>query len=177
MIEQKLTALLISEYKRHPLSQVQDYYKLVYQSVWGAEHNISDYDKVFSILVNDMVQLKGRKDLPLYYTIGLDNELMRINLSRCKFENINAEQIMHIFYEGARNFISKYDDYFEYMLDLMSSILLEPPFNLKSVNEFLNRMRDINYPPSHHSKIYKDLYDPQYRLIPIKLLSNLKINV
>lgn len=173
MIEQKLKPLLIMEYKRFPKSRIEDYYKLVYQSVWGAEHNITDYISVKKMLVDELSNIEAIPEEPLYYHIGLDKHLLRLNLNRCKSDKINSETIASAFYKGAKTYKVKYGDGFEYLVKNMVDILMKEPFYLNSYKEFIIKMKELNYPPCHHSDVYKTLYNPHYRIIPIDYLSEL----
>jgi hypothetical protein len=173
MIEQKLKSLLKMEYKRFPKSRIEDYYKLVYQSVWGAEHNITDYNSVKKALVDELSIIEAIPEEPLYYHIGLDNHLLRLNLTRCKRDNVNIEYIASAFYKGAKTYKVKYGDVFEYLLKNMVDILMKEPFHLNCKKEFIIKMKELNYPPCHHSDVYKALYNPHYRIIPVDYLSNL----
>ena len=171
MIEKKIHNLLINEFKHFPKSEVQDYYKLLFQAVYGAEHMIQNYNDCFKMLDNEMSQIESDINCALYYDISLTFPLVRINLSKCKAEKIDLHRISKAFFEGAK-INSKIDTKrFETYLNIATNALKNPPFNIneKALEIFIKKIKKLGFPAVHHSEAYRNFYKPHYRVIPLKI--------
>jgi len=171
MIEKKIHNLLVNEFTRFPKSEPQDYYKLLFQAVYGAEHMITTYNDCLKLLENEMSQIEADINCPFYSDITLSLPLIRVNLSRCKAEKINLHKISKAFFDGAKTDL-KFDVIgFENYLNLAVIELIKHPFNFneKYLREFIRKIKKLGFPTVHHSDTYKKTYNPHYRVIPLNI--------
>ena len=171
MIENKIYNLLINEFTRFPKSEAQDYYKLLFQAVYGAEHMIQYYNDCFEMFDKEMSQIEADINYALYYDISLTFPLIRVNLSRCKAEKIDPHKISKAFFDGAKT-VSKFDAIrFENYLNLAVIELIKHPFNFneKNLKEFIRKIKKLGFPTVHHSELYNKSYKPHYRVIPLDI--------
>ncbi|MHA1777555.1 MAG: hypothetical protein ACTSWC_12335 [Promethearchaeota archaeon] len=173
--EERIFDLFSSEYHRFPQAEIRDYYKLLFQAVFGAEHMIPDKETCQHHLEMEMAMLRPRKDVPLYHDISLNVPLIRVNLTRCLAEKIPPSRIADIFFLGAKNFKQNQKVDMEKLVKSMINILKNEPFNFSEgeLENFTEKLRQQEFPAVHHSKIYRILYQPHYRVIPLKLWDNL----
>ena len=171
MIENKIYNLLINEFARFPKSEAQDYYKLLFQAVYGAKHMIQNYYDCFEMLGNEMLQVEADINRPLYNDISLTFPLVRVNLSRCKADKIDHQTISKAFYEGSKLDIKIETSLFETYLNFAAIALKKHPFNLneKDLDLFIRKTKKLGFPAVHHSEAYKNFYKPHYRVIPLKI--------
>lgn len=170
MIEdERIYDLIIREYERFPKAEIQDYYKLLFQSVFGARHMVKTYDGCLGDINEEMYVIEAMNSIPIYYDIGLDIPIVRVNLARCKAEEIPGETIASAFFNGSRIYRNKYSSNFEFLLKSMCNSLAKPPFQIKrdKLTDFYTRVRELGFPPIHHSRRYRKLYKPHYRVIPL----------
>ena len=171
MIEKKIHNLLFKEFTRFPKSEAQDYYKLLFQAVFGAGHMIQNYNDCYEMLDKEMSKIESDINCVLYYDISLTFPLVRINLSKCKAEKIDLHRISKAFFEGAQ-IDTKIDTLeFETYLNLSANDLIKYPFNLneKDLDDFIRKMKKLDFPAVHHSEAYRNFYKPHYRVIPLKI--------
>lgn len=173
-IEKIIYSLINQEYSLFPKAKIQDYYKLLFQSTFGAEHMLGEYNRYFDSIYKEMFDLKAIDSIPLYYKIGLDIPLARVNLAKCKADGISAEIITKTFVNGARVYRSKYSTGFELLVRLLIDYLAKQPFQIKGgeLTDFFSRISELGFPTIHHSKIYKKQYKPHYRVIPLNIWEN-----
>jgi len=169
MIEKKVQSLLIKEFTRFPKSEAQDYYKLLFQVVYGAEHMIQNNNDCFEMLDKEMSQIESDIHCALYDDISLTFPLVRVNLSRCKADKIDHHTISKAFFEGAK-IDTKIDTIeFETYLNIAVNALIKHPFNLneKNLEVFIRKIKKLGFPAVHHSDTYRKSYKPHYRVIPL----------
>ena len=171
MIEKKIYNLLIKEFTRSPKSEVQDYYKLLFQSAFGAGHMIQNYNDCLEMLDKEMRQIEADINCPLYNDISLTFPLVRVNLSRCKVEKIDHHTISKAFFEGAKIDTKIDTKGFETYLNLAVNELIKPPFNIneEDLAAFIKKIKKLGFPAVHHSETYRKLYKPHYRVIPLNI--------
>jgi hypothetical protein len=173
-LKEKVEMLLLQEKKRFPKAEIQDYYKLIFQSVFGAGHLIKDPRLTISYLEEEWDQTEANAKVDLYHDITLTSPIVRLNLPRCKAEKLTLSEIANAFLEGCNNFNSSLEPNFIDILHLSVDVLENEPFRLNHrelVQKFPLTL-ETDYPMMHHSATYRILYVPHYRVIP---LENLKL--
>lgn len=167
----RIYELFLREYNLFPKGEIQDYYKLLYQSVFGAEHMVESYDKCLDSIYREMSTLEEKDVEPIYYDIGLDTPVVRINLSKCKAEGIPAELIARAFFYGAQKYRNKYSTNFELVVRMLVDTLAKKPFKKEEekLAEFYTGIERLKFPAIHHSVTYLKLYNPHYRVIPLDI--------
>jgi len=163
--------LFIKEFTCFPKSEGQDYYKLLFQAVYGAEHMIQNYDDCFEMLVKEMSQIEADIHCALYNDISLTFPLVRVNLSRCKADKIDHHTISKAFFEGAKLDLKIDTLGFEAYLNIAVNELIKHPFNIneKVLDIFIKKIKKLGFPAIHHSEAYRNAYKPHYRVIPIDI--------
>jgi hypothetical protein len=169
-LKQKIVTLLLQEKKRFPQSEIQDYYKIVFQSVFGAAHLVKDPVSTIEYLNKEWNQMTGDKSIEWTFDISLTIPMVRLNLKRCKAEGIPLPEIAHVFLEGCQNFENPIGSKFPEILQLTCEILASSPFDCtqEELNQKLPLVTERDFPIMHHSRIYRELYQPHYRVIPLK---------
>ncbi len=173
-LQDKIYDIALREHKLFPKSQIADYYKLLYQSIFGAEHMVKSYGESLDGIYREMSEIEGDETISLYYDIGLDTPIIRVNLVRCKAEDIPAEAISKAFVRGAQTYRNRYSANFDLLLRLLTNTLLEKEFKKtrEELNEFYLRVKSLSFPVIHHSIVYRKLYNPHYRVIPLDAWNN-----
>nr|QEE14809.1 hypothetical protein DSAG12_00626 [Candidatus Prometheoarchaeum syntrophicum] len=171
MIEKKIHNLLANEFTSFPNSELQDYYKLLFQAVYGAEHMITTYNDCLKALENEMSQIEADINCPLYSDITLSLPLIRVNLLKCKAENIDHHKISQAFFDGAKIDSKIPATKFETYLNFAAKELKKQPFNFNEqyLEEFIKNVKKLDFPTVHHSETYKKNYKPHYRVIPFQI--------
>lgn len=168
-IKESLRKLCLEEKNRCPLSQIQDYYKLIFQSVFGAGHLITNPTTTIQYFYDEWDHLEENKTIEWVANITLGTPLVRLNLARCKVEKIPREEIIEAFLEGCKNFISPSPHIFQQILMSSVDILASSSFgfSMTDLHQILPINKKGDYPVMHHSSTYRVLYNPHYRVLPI----------
>lgn len=162
--------LLLAEYKRSPKAEIQDFYKVVFQSVFGAGHLIKDPTSAVQYLFEEWENLEESKSEDLLTNISLNLPIYRLNLKRAKSEKIPMKEIADAFLDGCSKFHNPKQDTFPEILSKVAEIIEDKPFcfSREEIENHLPLNQSTNFPIMHHSQIYRALYKPRYRVIPGK---------
>ncbi len=176
----KYQDVLSQQLKLHSGLVWDDIYKLMFQAEFGPGHIISDEQKAwerfndeYESIIYDCEQAlyRGIKfpliNLPLAEPIS--NRYCRINFWPHKVRTLNKIQLFEMFLETARTnngSIEGLKQRIEEFLILQEQIEICNP---TIVEVSLMTLEALNYPPLHHSDIYKSRNNPAYRVISRQL--------
>ena len=159
-----LTALLNYHFRLHEGMQVEDIYKLMHQSVFGPEH--LDAAASENSIAEEMNNPDVRPVEPLLEPISVDSSAGRINLRVARHRRIAPALIAKAVRLSMDKFSRNHRE--------LSRLCDEAGDSLKNVKEgfsredfdTLTRMLDEKgFPPLHHSRSYRELNRPAYRVI------------
>jgi len=154
-------SLLQAHLKRYPAMQVQDIYKLVHQAALGSEHALLDASAARNFLENEIKEMGSGLPEPLTDPISADAEILRIHLRPYLASGGTPETLLDAFLATAHNFhgdITTLESYWD--------TARRTRFLPDSVMDgFILKMREAHYPAVHHSEIYRENYQPAYRVI------------
>jgi len=166
-----LKEVVINYKNKYGESEIVDYIKLVYQSVFGGSHLIKNKEiSLFSINKEyDEMNYKDNDDL--YFE--MINGTIRINLDSIKRYNISIEELNEMFYNSSMEIKGSINDFNKYINELRILIIDKTlNFDIKEFDDILTKIKNNNYSPISHSDKYHLLYNPHYRVILKKYLVN-----
>lgn len=155
-------------YKKHPESQLQDYVKFIHQMVFGPGHMVNNHADCLKRLKEEIRTLKTIAYEDLYEYVG--SEFVRINLRTYTYHGLNLNTLIENFVESANMYLIE-DKNITNELLLLKKFLISKQWNENIIDSFLKEYQSSGYPPHHHSEIYREIYQPSYRLIHQKFLS------
>ena len=159
--------LLLEHYQKYPKLQIQDIFKFIFQSSFGCEHMITSLDFVIDYIIKEAENTKQKDSCIIEQ---LDGSYSRVHLS-CLKNGLCACTLGKLFYasakkedKGLENLIQK--------LDVIKDLILEGllPFSIEDFNSKLNEWSIKSYPALHHSNIFREEYNPSYRVIADKYI-------
>lgn len=164
--------LLLMHCKKYPALQIQDLFKYLYQSSYGCEHMVSslqaavdyireEYENLCSDNKTDIEELDGA-----YYRVGLS--WLNTGLS--------ANTLGKLFYLSAKKeeyASKKLTEKIRAAQKLVWDKLL--PFQKDEFEKAVKEWEKTGFSPVHHSKIFKEAYNPAYRLIASKYVPFLSL--
>lgn len=153
-----LFQLLQNHYVNFPDLEVQDAVKFLYQHHMGPGHLINDEAAALSRLKAEWDDILPDPDAPLFYPLG--NGLCRLNLNRCKADNLSIFTVAKIFILTAQHFAPNRQALAK-SLDLVKAL----PFSQEEVNEYLRQYRAQDCPMVSHSPRFHQEYSPSYRVV------------
>ena len=154
----------------YPKFDVQDLYKLCYQITQGGIHYIHE----MATARNDLsIEWRGLTDPflnePLIEHIDPRQKLIRVNLRPFREQGGTPQQILNLFERSLKSFApdeQKLSVYWSAVIDMVETV--EVSFKRKALKEFWKAMEENGFPPVRHSKAYRKIHQPSYRLVLLK---------
>ncbi len=167
-MENTLLELLNEQLASHPAMQLQDCVKLLYQRIFGSEHMAMPFNRCYEMLLSEKKKIGTDSTFPNYEEIG-DNSC-RFHLLPLAEDADTLETLSKLFLKSMEKFSGNasankpaFEEALNLLLDWIRKGLL--PFDAAKSDEYLSEYREKGCPAIHHSDIYRDTYQPAYRLI------------
>ena len=146
-------------YHKYPHCNAQDFIKLAYQAEFGCEHIMGDF--VLGYIESELA-VSNNADTTLYESIS--DEYCRVHLSEYKRQGyppeVLAKCMQSVHSNGSVDGLLKRLDAF-----LQEIACGQINIDLNDAKELVSQYRQIGCPALHHSKIFRDRYEPHYRVI------------
>ena len=131
--------------------QIQDVYKLLYQGIFGAEHILQDMDRARTFLEEEWERTAPNAAEVLTEPVSLLGDIIRVNISRCRFEGIRCSDLWLAF-QRSNDAVGRAEDLrkiWQEFGELCSFGLL--PFDNEDVMRFGRQTEQEGFPARHHS--------------------------
>ncbi len=158
-----IITVLKEHLKRYPKMQPQDIVKLLYQYEYGPGHMIKNDAMTLYNLMKEWDETEADPSMPLYENIG--HMMSRVNIAKAK-TMFTPEEINDLFVRTANIQKGSMADFMRDMKAIRRNLPeLHCSFSETEYDEYLAWYRSEGYPAVHHSKLYRETYDPHYRII------------
>ena len=153
--------------ERYPLMEINDIIKLLYQRSFGCGHIIKNRDKAKKFLLEEFKETISDSSLPLVEEIG--NGFIRVNLASYKSLGLDPENLFDAFYLSSKEKVKGVGDFLE-SVDVLRDLIDngELPYSINEFDLYFNKYVDQGMPMVSHSEVYKNMYDPHYRVVSKK---------
>ena len=158
---------LIKQHQHSKLNlEIQDVYKMIYQSVFGVAHILGNQFRAKRYLEQELNLIEPSADEELIENISVTGDVVRLNLRPFKFQNGNSTVLFHGMQRSARE-IKGSQEQFLRLWDQFKNAVLEGKLNFdkKALLEFDRKILSSDYQVMHHSKRYKNANRPAYRIL------------
>jgi len=153
--------LLRYHFNRYPKMEPQDAVKLLYQSVFGGGHLITDRESVLVRLRQERCQTPhGEKDA-LFEPIG--NDLFRLSLAALG-NKPSDETVLFAFADSASKVQGTKEDFFA-AVKTLGTLAKEAPFPKEALDAYLTEYEKAGCAMVSHSEAYRAIYRPHYRVV------------
>ena len=171
---EKIIELVLQEKKLFSKSRLQDYYKLIFQSRYGPGHIIEDVEKAYSYFEKELTLCNQDTEGFYFRNISTEIPLLRINLKAVLDEKMDKKSYFEAFFKTALNFeksfvLEEWKTQWQEISRKIISIFPEDDL-LEDMPRIEENLSQGNY-LFHHSEIYRESYNPHYRVISPKYLS------
>lgn len=155
--------LFLDHLARYPKMQLTDLVKLLYQSVFGCGHFVSDPQKTLLRLQQEY-SVCPREDGALFEEIG--GGFCRLHLGALKKEECSLETVNRLFVHSAAAKTGGKEDLIA-GLDLLEEMIAvgELPFSQEEWKRHRSEYEAAGYPAVSHSESYREAYHPAYRVL------------
>jgi len=155
--------IILTHIKKYPLMQICDAVKLIYQSVLGGGHMVTDKKSSLLRMEEECRGLSAFDGQP-FEAIG--GGLSRLHLGALRRSGISLETANNMFAATANSVngtAMQLEKKLKILFDLCEDGTL--PFGKEKMQAFLRVYRSQGYPPVSHSSAYKAAYAPAYRVV------------
>lgn len=163
MTKREMTKQRILEHSaRFPKMQPADLFKYLYQSAFGCEHLVASGENAVSYIKREYEALERTAPSSVE---SLDGPYARVPLSILK-EGLKPETLGALFRRSAKKEPCGKESLLE-KLEIAAELAEEGklPFSATDFASALEAWRDEGYPAVHHSKDFREAYQPSYRVI------------
>ena len=162
---QTLEAALERQMDYYPESRLQDIYKTFYQDHFGPGHMITDTAMVRQYLYSE---LSGNDVswLVYYEPTGREGRFVRVFLAAVVDSLISAEELLDAFIRSANEFQEPKTEWATEWSEIVKTIR-ENEIYVDGFEEDEPKLTEAarNNQAIHHSRAYKDAYNPHYRIV------------
>lgn len=170
--EQALIEVIQQELTLFPALAWQDIYKLLFQSLFGPGHMISDRDAARNFLQIELQDL-GENVFPIIEKISIIKPFARLNICTVRDGLITEEELLSILIQSCEPVTEEDISLFLHNWSRLCSYLIEKIpalYHIKGYDELCSSI-SVTHPLVHHSELFRRLYQPHYRVIKLELLS------
>ncbi len=153
---------------------IQDAYKLIYQSVFGLEHLLNDQEMARHWLEQELDSIEGESNEPLIEQISDSGEVVRLNLRPYKQLKGTATQLFQAMIFSSQQIHGTRERFLSLWRQFQQAVaagLLD--FDQEALLHFDRFMSAKDYPPIHHSAGYREANRPAYRVLSQKAAATL----
>ena len=160
MIEKNSTVL--DYYRENTCLEIKDLFKFIYQSCFGCEHLVSNYDDVLNRIINEAqsCELDNLPDVEY-----LDGEYCRIHLKAINSQK-SLEWLCRAFIDSSKTHPEgekRLEEQLENLLLYSESGMIH--FERDILEKEIIEWRELGFPPIHHSETFRRAHHPSYRVI------------
>lgn len=153
----------------YPKFRLLDIYKSCFQDYMGAEHLISDRQRVKAYL-DEELQTTSLDDLmPWYYEpCGIDNLYVRVSIRAIKENLVSEDMLLDAFIRSAnidkRPTVESWRDRWHKIIGTIDRMNLNLP-NYQQDRKFIDSVLSVGRYAISHSQEYREAYRPHYRIV------------
>ena len=163
--ENEIRKLILDQYERYPLSQIQDMLKLLYQNEFGCGHMAPDKTRSLSSILEESEMLpENAPGGDVFENIG--NGMCRLHLRILRQGRLAPDTLNGFFIYTAGRPAGSAEGFEKKAAELVSLCNSKAlPFEGGEVLKTLDENRAAGYPAMRHSLRFREAYAPAYRVV------------
>ena len=173
---QDIQGFVTKQMQTYPKSRLLDIYKSCFQDYMGAEHLVSDRQRVKAYL-DEELQTTGLDDLmPWYYEpCGVNGHYVRVSIRAIKENLITEDMLLDAFIRSAnsdkRPTVESWRDKWHKIIGTIDQMELNLP-SYQQDRAFIDSILSIGKYAISHSPEYREAYRPHYRIVEKGIFEN-----
>ena len=153
----------------YPESRLLDIYKSCFQDYMGAEHLVTDSERVKAYLDEELATTTLDELMPWYYEpCGIDSSYYRVSIRAIKEDIISEELLLDAFVRSAnsdeRPSVESWRDRWHVIIGTIDQMHLDLPQYEKD-KVFIDSILTVGKYAISHSPEYREAYHPHYRIV------------
>ena len=155
--------------QNYPKSRLLDIYKSCFQDYMGAEHLLSDRQRVKAYLDEELNTTSLDDLMPWYYEpCGIDSSYYRVSIKTIKEGFITEDQLLDAFIRSAnsetRPSVESWSNRWHMIIGTIDRMKLDMP-NYQEDNQLIDSVFSVGKYAISHSPDYREVYHPHYRIV------------
>jgi hypothetical protein len=162
-----LVGLVEEQLRLHSDVGVRDVYKLLFQGVMGVKHILGDREGAWRWLREEFESVDVGEFLeePLLERVSVDGSVVRVNLRSFKRLGLSLEGLFEVMVKSAERIGADKEEFVKVWSGFMELVREgKLDFDYERLREFDEKVKDMGYPPVHHSREYARANKPTYRI-------------
>ena len=169
MSAQDIVGFVKRQMESYPQSRLLDIYKSCFQDYMGAEHLVSDKDRVKAYLDEELNTTTLDELMPWYYEpCGIDGNYVRVSIRAVKEGIMTEDLLLDAFIRSANNprrpTIEAWRDRWHEIIGTIDEMHLNLPNYLED-KQFIDSVLSKDKYAISHSPEYREAYHPHYRIV------------
>ncbi|MCY4672620.1 MAG: hypothetical protein OXD43_02445 [Bacteroidetes bacterium] len=173
--ESGYSTILEEQNTRYPAMEVQDWYKLAHQAVFGAGHAIQNVEAAHDWLIREWEGFDSLSNEPLLEILGPESTYARINLRPYKSAGGRSDELFRIFLQTANQeteLSNGFERYWQSLREAARKRMIA--VRVDALDSLYSIMSAGGFPAIHHSERYSELYHPAYRVVSYELVRDMQ---
>ena len=169
----RIEELLREHFERRPLMRATDFYKLLYQGVFGVGHIMGDAAWDWLRREAEGLNLEKHPGEPLLEEVSADGSMVRVNLRPYLRRGLPLEGLFEAMKETALRGGS--NEQFLEAWEVLKGLAASGDIQIDSgeLETLDEELRTGGPSPHHHSETYREEYHPAYRIVRKEFLKGL----
>ena len=153
----------------YPKSRLLDIYKSCFQDYMGAEHLVSDRQRVKAYLDEELNTTSLDDLMPWYYEpCGIDSNYYRVSIRAIKESLVSEDLLLNAFIRSAntekRPSVESWSKRWHKIIGTIDQMKLDLP-NYQEDKQFIDSVLSVGKYAISHSPDYREAYHPHYRIV------------
>ena len=153
----------------YPKSRLLDIYKSCFQDYMGAEHLVSDGQRVKAYLDEELNTTSLDDLMPWYYEpCGIDSSYYRVSIRAIKESLVSEDLLLNAFIRSAntekRPSVESWSKRWHKIIGTIDQMKLDLP-NYQEDKQFIDSVLSVGKYAISHSPNYREAYHPHYRIV------------
>jgi len=166
---QEIQGFVHQQLDAYPKSRLLDIYKSCFQDYMGAEHLVSDKQRVKSYLDEELQSTSLDDLMPWYYEpCGIDGQYVRVSIRAVKESKVSADLLLDAFIRSAnsdrRPSVESWRDRWHMIIGTIDQMQLTIP-SYQEDRELIDSILTVGKYAISHSPEYREAYRPHYRIV------------
>lgn len=161
---------VLEYYRGNTQIGICDLFKFLYQSCFGCEHLVTDFDDAFNRIIKES-ECCENDDLP--NVEFLDGDYCRVHLKALKTKD-SLEWLCRAFIDSSKvhpEGEKRLEEQLGKLIEFSEAGIIK--FDKEMLEREIDAWRKQGFPPIHHSELFRESHHPSYRVISTKYLQEI----
>ena len=166
---QDVEGFINRQMQNYPKSRLIDIYKSCFQDYMGAEHLVSDRQRVKAYLDEELNTTSLDNLMPWYYEpCGIDSSYYRVSIRAIKESLVSEDLMLNAFIRSANSeklpSVESWSERWHKIIGTIDQMKVDMP-NYQEDKQFIDSVLSSGKYAISHSPDYREAYHPHYRIV------------